>query len=217
MKRKMSMYVCLLIIFVVVAGSLFCSFIRNNQKQGNENSIVETDSLQEMVSDSKETDSNLVEKSIDGEKELTSEGTTNQSDLSMEDLYKSICSVPYDYFGYIFIEDNILHIDPVELIWSDNTERIAELEISEWDMPSGYYFYNPDNELLSFKITEETEYCFVSMSRAYPDEILVITDDVNAFLENLELYGDFAKQYGFCIVLDGDCVKYVIDKYPTLF
>ena len=64
--------------------------------------------------------------------------------------------------GYMVIEDNLLHLDEVEVITMEDKERIEELELKQnADMPNGYSIYNADEEKQTFEITSETTYTFV--------------------------------------------------------
>lgn len=64
--------------------------------------------------------------------------------------------------GYMVIEDNLLHLDEVEIITIEDKERIEELELKQnADMPNGYSIYNADGEKQTFEITNETVYTFV--------------------------------------------------------
>lgn len=45
------------------------------------------------------------------------------------------------YIGHISIEKDTLYLDEVEWITDENQDRIKELELSQSDMPNGYYIY----------------------------------------------------------------------------
>ncbi len=56
------------------------------------------------------------------------------------------------YIGYIiFLKDTSLHFNPFAFITADETERVNALEITQADMPNGYYIYDEDDEILIFK------------------------------------------------------------------
>jgi len=60
------------------------------------------------------------------------------------------------------IEDNLLYLDEVEIIRTEDKERITELKLNQQDdMPSGYYIYNVDTEKQTYELTKETVYSFV--------------------------------------------------------
>ena len=44
----------------------------------------------------------------------------------------------------------------IEFITDDNEEKIRELNLTEDDMPDGYYIYNPDTETIVWKLDAQT-------------------------------------------------------------
>ena len=93
--------------------------------------------------------------------------------------------------GPIVIIDDILHLDPVEVIFSTDDARIAELwpdmASSVYDiMPNGFYILHLDAQTQSFEITDETTFTFVdyalSLPDTEPDGDRRCTTDVHGFL-----------------------------------
>ena len=197
------------LVFTLVLTS--CSF--DNHKVDNDENRKMTDPT---INESSETYP-AIDKTNDSSETLTE----TDSQVETQEEYLQMRKNDYDYFGYIIIEDNILYIDPIELITTEDVDRITELGLNEqYDMPSGYYFYNPDNDLISFQITDETEFHFIDSNYDFLDEEehdnpFAVTKDVNIFIAFLETYGDYAATYPFFIVLDGDCVKYVIEEFAA--
>lgn len=72
--------------------------------------------------------------------------------------------------GYIFINDNKLYVDRVEIIKDSDTERIEEIGIDNSYMPNGYYIYNPTFEQEEYDITNDTAYDFVDYNMYYINE-----------------------------------------------
>lgn len=72
--------------------------------------------------------------------------------------------------GYIFINDNKVYVDRVEIIKDSDTERIEEIGIDNSDMPNGYYIYNPTFEQEEYNITNDTAYDFVDYNMYYINE-----------------------------------------------
>lgn len=72
--------------------------------------------------------------------------------------------------GYIFINDNKVYVDRVEIIKDSDTERIEEIGIDNSDMPNGYYIYNPTFEQEEYDITNDTAYDFVDYNMYYINE-----------------------------------------------
>lgn len=56
--------------------------------------------------------------------------------------------------------DSTITVDIAEFITDDDTERIKELNLSEEDMPDGYYIYNPDEETVTWKLDGQTIYLY---------------------------------------------------------
>ncbi|MBQ7921923.1 MAG: hypothetical protein IJ325_05010 [Clostridia bacterium] len=55
---------------------------------------------------------------------------------------------------------SILDLNMVEFITSEDTERIKELELNWQDMPNGYYIHDPDDQMTTLKLPENTEFVF---------------------------------------------------------
>ncbi len=58
------------------------------------------------------------------------------------------------------MEEDTLYLDEVEVVTTDDEDRMAELDLSDRDMPNGYYIHDKNTEKLSFKLTDETVYTF---------------------------------------------------------
>lgn len=83
-----------------------------------------------------------------------------QNDNLVVDDYQSIEDL---YIGHISIEKDTLYLDEVEWITDENQDRIKELELSQSEMPNGYYIYNPSTDKMKFKLDEDTEYHFIAL------------------------------------------------------
>ena len=65
----------------------------------------------------------------------------------------------YDiYEGYLTVNDNQLIVDDFKFIDLSDRYWIDSLELTEKDMPDGYYIYNPSDTKLTFALNEETRY-----------------------------------------------------------
>lgn len=66
------------------------------------------------------------------------------------------------YIGYITkmtMDKSLFHLDKVEFLTQEDTERAEELNIDiNTDMPSGFYIYNNDNYPMAFEVYDGTEY-----------------------------------------------------------
>ncbi len=73
--------------------------------------------------------------------------------------------------GYIVLEDNLLRIDEVEIVTTEEEDRIKELNLDEdIDMPDGYYIYNKNKKKQTFEITNRTAYTFVDFDLLFVKE-----------------------------------------------
>ncbi|WP_326907636.1 M56 family metallopeptidase [Sedimentibacter sp. MB31-C6] len=106
-------------------------------------------------------------------------------------------SIPRLITGYMVIEDDLLYIDEVEIIYREDTERIEELEElgESITTPSGYHIYNPDTDKQTFKITKETTYTFVDYSFLFledgvADRLYTTTNKEEFMLHLDESYSD---------------------------
>ncbi len=88
-------------------------------------------------------------------------------------------------------------LDPIEYITDEDTEIIAELELTLSDMPNGYYISNPSEVTVSFKLSEETVFVFYDWHEHFTDRTdlrysaenrWVTTNDVDVFLDYLSEY-----------------------------
>ncbi|MEA4816080.1 MAG: hypothetical protein VB120_04385 [Lachnospiraceae bacterium] len=93
--------------------------------------------------------------------------------------------------GYIVIEDNTLYLDEVEIVTTEDTDRITELGLTiENDLPSGYYILNPIIETVSFELTDDTIYTFTDSNLLFVEDAdsnrLYTTTKKKDFLKHLD-------------------------------
>ena len=111
----------------------------------------------------------------------------------------------------------------VEFITRDDTERIAELELSEQDMISGYYIHDEDESITTLKLPEDTEFIFFDWWDVYTDEederyeILgerwISTRDAELFYEYWLPYADSP---GYPFTFHAEEGKVVIKENPLM-
>lgn len=90
--------------------------------------------------------------------------------------------------GYIYIEDNELYFDSVEIVTSNDIDRIKELNlIATNDYPNGYYIYNPEEDVTSYELTDNTKYIFTDSKLMFVKEAdsdrIYETSEKQEFLE----------------------------------
>lgn len=113
------------------------------------------------------------------------------------------------------ISGNTLVVDPVEYISSDNKEKILKYNLTEDDMPDGYYLYNEDEATAEYKLTDQTEYSFLDWGRDFggtDEDIRVVTTDKSVFQKYMQTYTDGKPGMPFFFELDGDKVVKIVEK-----
>ncbi len=120
-------------------------------------------------------------------------------------------------------ENGTMSLNIVEFITRDDTARIAELELSEQDLISGYYIYDEDESITTLKLPADTEYIFFDWWDAYTDEtdgryeILgerwVSTKDAELFYEYWLPYADSP---GYPFVFTAGEEKVIVKEIPLM-
>ncbi len=113
------------------------------------------------------------------------------------------------------IKGDVLVIDPVEYISSEDSDRLASYKHTEDDMPDGYYLYNEDEETEQVTLTAQTEYSFLDWTREFggtDEDIRVITTDKKIFEKYLDTYTDGKPGMPFFLELDGGEVVRILEK-----
>ena len=112
--------------------------------------------------------------------------------------------------------ENSITVDVIELVTSDNAERVNELGLTEEDMPDGYYIHNPKQETVMWKLNEQTVYTFIDWDgdftgSDYPEEYT--TTDIEEFHRYIETYDDAAPGMPFFFQVEDGVVKMVLEKF----
>ncbi len=90
--------------------------------------------------------------------------------------------------GYIYIEDNELYVDSVEILTLNDIDRIKELNLTATnDYPNGYYIYNPEKDVTTYELTDKTKYIFTDSKLLFVEEAdsdrIYETSEQQEFLE----------------------------------
>ena len=112
--------------------------------------------------------------------------------------------------------ENSITVDVIEFVTSDNAERVNELELTEEDMPDGYYIYNPDQETIIWELNGQTVYTFIDWNGGftgsdYPEEYT--TTDAEEFHRYIETYDDAEPGMPFFFQVEDGVVKMVLEKF----
>ena len=68
------------------------------------------------------------------------------------------------------IKDNVIVVDIAEFITTEDTDRVAELKLTNFDMPNGYYINNTEIELKEYKLTKDTVYNFIDRKNDFVEK-----------------------------------------------
>ena len=92
--------------------------------------------------------------------------------------------------GHMVIDGDILYLDEVEIVTTEDSARVAELGLKASDMPGGYYIYNIEEEIKEYKLTNKTTYTFVDVNLLFVKEEngdrLCITTKIEEFIQHLD-------------------------------
>ena len=114
------------------------------------------------------------------------------------------------------IENNKITLDFAEIIQSTDSERIAELKLTDGDFPNGYYIYNPEETTAEYTLTDDTLYTFIDWNRAFTDEnedMFVFTNSIEDFKKYVDSYENSMPGMPFFFELDGDNVLSITEHY----
>lgn len=75
---------------------------------------------------------------------------------------------PQQLSAYMHIEDNSVQLDVVEIVTTDDTDRIQDLGLTiKNDLPSGYNIYNQTADVASYQLTDQTKYIFTDFNQLF--------------------------------------------------
>ncbi len=89
------------------------------------------------------------------------------------------------------ISENTVTVDIAEYITAEDTERMAELKLSEGDLPNGYHLHNPETDLTEYSLTENTTYNFIDWGNDFTasgENRNISSKDVNDFIKYINTY-----------------------------
>ena len=68
------------------------------------------------------------------------------------------------------IKDNVIVVDIAEFVTTEDTDKVAELKLTNLDMPNGYYINNTEIELKEYKLTHDTVYNFIDWQNDFVEK-----------------------------------------------
>ena len=114
------------------------------------------------------------------------------------------------------VTEDYITVDVIEFVTSENAERIKELNLTEEDMPDGYYIYNQEHEMVTWEFDSQTVYTFIDWNgdftgSDYPEEYT--TMDIQEFQQYVATYEDSAPGMPFFFQVESGVVKLVLEKF----
>lgn len=113
------------------------------------------------------------------------------------------------------ITDSTVEVDLVEYIEREDTQRVKELGLTEYDMPDGYYIHNPDTDTVDWKLDSHTQYLFVDWERNYTEEDadwFVLTKDREVFASYIQSYVDAGSKLPIFFYVEDGVVRLIVEK-----
>jgi len=142
-------------------------------------------------------------------------------DITIGDDRDSFLVGEFKYIGYISdfekSDGTRITFDSIEWITLEDIDRIDELEIEDFDMPNGYYIYNPEIEKNKYEVNKNTEYRFIDWGNNFAssddDRFHYSTIDKEEFVEYLNTYTDKAANVPFWITMKDNAVHIIEEQY----
>ncbi len=115
------------------------------------------------------------------------------------------------------IDETSITIDEAECITPENSQRVKELNLTEEDLLSGYYIYNPEETTREYLLTSDTVYHFIDWGRNFTDsnepaKVNISTTDINDFIQYIDTYTNSQPGMPFFFEIDGKNVVSITEK-----
>ena len=115
------------------------------------------------------------------------------------------------------IDGNIIELDRVEYITDEDSDRLKELNLTEHDLPDGYYIYNPDHETETLSLSPDTMYTFIDWGRDFIDsdefeDLYISTTSKALFVKYISTYKNSQPGMPFFLEIQDGKVKTICEK-----
>jgi beta-lactamase regulating signal transducer with metallopeptidase domain len=142
--------------------------------------------------------------------------TTNDLNLQYTATVEDFMQTPESHFiGFIsnFKIDETptpyFHLEQIEWLTSDDTERLKELNIDpDKDMPNGFYIHNPKRDPMFLQVGENTQFNIINWGESITHKSVTI-EEFKEYLE--QYYSDFVPP--FRVVTKGGYVQSITEQY----
>lgn len=74
------------------------------------------------------------------------------------------------HIGYISLDSELVRLDEFEFIRQEDKKRIEELNLSQEDMPNGYYINNESEDINVFEVDNDAEFIFYDTGNIFVEE-----------------------------------------------
>ena len=99
------------------------------------------------------------------------------------------------------------HLDQIEWLTSEDSERLKELNIDPDDLPNGFYIHNPHSYPMFHQVTEDTVYSIIVLG----EEVTHSSVTMEEFVKHLEQFPDFTPP--FWVVTKNGYVQSITEQY----
>ncbi|MBS6642827.1 MAG: hypothetical protein KH366_04520 [Clostridiaceae bacterium] len=127
------------------------------------------------------------------------------------DREKEIC-------GFIRkIDGDKVEVDSAEYITAEDADRMKELNLTENDLPDGYFIYEGDSETKTFTLTKDTVYHFIDWGRDFVDsedfeDVKITTTSKALFVKYINTYEDARPGMPFFFRVNNGEVVSILEK-----
>ncbi|MCR6544140.1 M56 family metallopeptidase [Dehalobacterium formicoaceticum] len=129
-----------------------------------------------------------------GQWQVTMDDLVPQYDATAEDFSETPES---RYIGFISNFDTetyskpSFHLDQIEWLTLEDTERLKELNIDPNDLPNGYYIHNPKSYPMGHQVTDQTEYRIIDGTGEANHKLVSLEE----FVRHLDQFKDFTPPF----------------------
>lgn len=112
------------------------------------------------------------------------------------------------------IKDDMIVLDIVEYITAEDTERIAELSLTESDLINGYYIHNDGTETEEYFLTDSTIYSFIDWKNDFvkEGEDRHFLGNKADFVKYMNTYENAQPKMPFFIVVSGNKIVSITEN-----
>ena len=142
-----------------------------------------------------------------GQHQVSVDELVPQYSATVEDFMQTPESHFIGFISNFSMDNSYFHLDQIEWLTYEDSDRLKALNIDPNDMPNGYYIYNPNTYPMYCGTTDETEYSMINLG----EEITEKSVTKEELIQYLEQYTDFTPP--FRITTKDGYVQSVTEQY----